>query len=174
MTEVLTRRLKRWQSAQELERKAGQKIDESFALLPDLIIMDGGKGQLSRAVSVLKEFDLFDRVAVVGLAKRVEEVFLPEKSDSILLPRHSEGLYLIQRIRDEAHRFAITAHRARRSREGMASQLEKIPGIGTVKRKALLKHFGNIEAIAKAEKAELLLVDGINESLADTIRDYFG
>jgi len=104
----------------------------------------------------------------------VEEVFLPEKSDSILLPRHSEGLYLIQRIRDEAHRFAITAHRARRSREGMASQLEKIPGIGTVKRKALLKHFGNIEAIAKAEKAELLLVDGINESLADTIRDYFG
>lgn len=174
MTEVLTRRLKRWQSTQELERKAGQKIDESFALLPDLIIMDGGKGQLSRAVSVLKEFDLFGRIAVVGLAKRAEEVFLPEKSDSILLPRHSEGLYLIQRIRDEAHRFAITAHRARRSREGMASQLEKIPGIGAVKRKALLKHFGNIEAIAKAEKAELLLVDGINDSLADTIRDYFG
>lgn len=174
MTEVLTRRLKRWQSAQELERKAGQKTDESFAVLPDLIIMDGGKGQLSRAVSVLKEFGLFERVAVAGLAKREEEVFLPEKSESILLPRHSEGLYLIQRIRDEAHRFAITAHRARRTREGMASQLEKIPGIGSVKRKALLRHFGNIESIARAEKAELLLVDGINENLADNIRAYFG
>ena len=174
MTEVLTRRLKRWQSASEKDNKTGGKIDPSFSVLPDLIIIDGGKGQLGRAVEVLKDFDLLDRVHVVGLAKREEEIFMPFQSDPIILPRNSEGLYLVQRIRDEAHRFAITAHRGRRTKEGLASQLEKIPGIGPVKRKALLKKFGSIDAIAAASKEELMLTDGITSSLADAIRDYFG
>ena len=125
MTEVLTRRLKRWEAAKEKNAETGGKADESFAMLPDLIIMDGGKGQLGRAVEVLDEFGLSDKVHVVGLAKREEELFLPHQSESILLPRHSQGLYMVQRIRDEAHRFAITAHRNRRTKAGLASQLEK-------------------------------------------------
>lgn len=174
MTEVLTRRLKRWQSAQEKDNRTGGRIDESFALLPDLIIMDGGKGQLGRAVEVLREFDLFGRISVVGLAKREEELFRPFESDPILLPRRSEGLYLVQRVRDEAHRFAITAHRNRRTRSGLTSELEKIPGIGPVKRKALMKKFGSTEGIAKATVFELTRVSGITQSNADAIRAYFG
>lgn len=174
MTEVLTRRLKRWQSAQEKDSKTGGRIDESFALLPDLIIMDGGKGQLGRAVEVLREFDLFGRISVVGLAKREEEIFRPFESEPILLPRRSEGLYLVQRVRDEAHRFAITAHRNRRTRSGLTSELEKIPGIGPVKRKALMKKFGSTEGIAKATAFELTRVSGITQSNADAIRAYFG
>lgn len=174
MTEVLTRRLKRWQSAQEKDSRTGGRIDESFALLPDLIIMDGGKGQLGRAVEVLREFDLFGRISVVGLAKREEELFRPFESDPILLPRRSEGLYLVQRVRDEAHRFAITAHRNRRTRSGLTSELEKIPGIGPVKRKALMKKFGSTEGIAKATAFELTRVSGITQSNADAIRAYFG
>ena len=99
----------------------------TFAILPDLLIVDGGKGQLSRAVDVLKKYDLFEKVPVVGLAKQEEEIFFPNKPDSLLLPRHSQGLYLFQRIRDEAHRFAITAHRNRRTKLGMASALDSLP-----------------------------------------------
>ena len=172
MTEVLTRRIKRWEAAREKNAETGGKADESFAMLPDLIIMDGGKGQLGRAVEVLEEFGLTDKVHVVGLAKREEELFLPHQSESILLPRHSQGLYMVQRIRDEAHRFAITAHRNRRTKAGLASQLEKIPGIGPVKRKALLKKFGDIESIANAPVEELSVVKGIDPELAQTIHDY--
>ena len=171
MTEVLTRRLKRWEAAKEKNAETGGKADESFAMLPDLIIMDGGKGQLGRAVEVLDEFGLSDKVHVVGLAKREEELFLPHQSESILLPRHSQGLYMVQRIRDEAHRFAITAHRARRTKAGLASTLEKIPGIGPVKRKALLKKFGSLEDIAEAPIEELMLVRGITEELAIAVHE---
>lgn len=174
MTEVLTRRLKRWESAQEKDQKTGGKVDESFSLLPDLIIMDGGKGQLGRAVEVLKEFDLYGRISVVGLAKREEELFRPFESEPVLLPRRSEALYLVQRVRDEAHRFAITAHRNRRTKAGLSSQLEKIPGIGPTKRKALLKKFGSVEGVAKATVFELTRVPGISAGNAAAIRAYFG
>ncbi len=110
MQEVLTRRFRRWQGARE-DQTVGKKEDESFALLPDLLIVDGGKGQLGRAVDVLEQYGLTAEVPVVGLAKQEEELFLPDRPNSILLPRHSQALYLVQRIRDEAHRFAITAHR---------------------------------------------------------------
>ncbi len=170
MEEVLTRRFKRWQAAQEKNIAPGSKPDESFAFLPDLLIVDGGKGQLSRAMEVLQEFELFDKVPVVGLAKQEEEIFFPNKPDSLLLPRHSQGLYLVQRIRDEAHRFAITAHRARRTKQGMASALDSIPGIGPVKRKALLKHFGSVDMIRKATVVELTAVPGINPALAESIK----
>jgi excinuclease ABC subunit C len=170
MEEVLTRRFKRWQAAQEKDAVPGSKPDEAFAFLPDLLLVDGGKGQLARAVDVLQKSDLFGKVPVVGLAKEHEELFFPGKSDSLLLPRHSQGLYLVQRIRDEAHRFAITAHRARRSKQGMASALDSLPGIGPVKRKALLKHFGSVDKIREATVVELTAVPGINEALAQSIK----
>ena len=170
MQEVLTRRFRRWQASQEGNLAPGAKPDESFAFLPDLLIVDGGKGQLSRAIEVLKEYELFDKVPVVGLAKQEEELFFPNKPDSLLLPRHSQGLYLVQRIRDEAHRFAITAHRARRTKQGMASALDIIPGIGPVKRKALLKHFGSVDMIRKATVVELTAVPGINAALAESVK----
>jgi excinuclease ABC subunit C len=180
MEEVLTRRFKRWAAARELdgattpggESKAapGSKPDQSFAFLPDLMIVDGGKGQLSRAMGVLQKYNLFDQVPVVGLAKQEEEIFFPNKQDSLLLPRHSQGLYLIQRIRDEAHRFAITSHRARRTKQGMASALDSLHGIGPVKRKALLNHFGSVDKIRVATVIELSAVPGISKALAEGIK----
>ncbi len=170
MEEVLRRRFKRWQVSQEKDIAPGSKPDKSFAFLPDLLIVDGGKGQLSRAIQVLQDYELFDRVPVVGLAKQEEEIFFPNKPDSLVLPRHSPGLYLVQRIRDEAHRFAITAHRARRTKQGMASALDSIPGIGPVRRKALLKQFGSVDMIRKATVVELTAVPGITAALATSVK----
>jgi len=155
MEEMLTRRFRRWRGGQEVEASPGSKPDPSFSFLPDLIIIDGGKGQLGRAVSVLEKFGLSDKVPVVGLAKQQEEIFFPHKSESLMLPRHSQALYLVQRIRDEAHRYGITAHRKKRQKLGMASQLDSIPGIGPVRRKALLKHFGSVDKIRDASIEEL-------------------
>ena len=172
MEEVLTRRFKRWQSSQEAVNEPGKKLDAAFAILPDLLIVDGGKGQLGRAVKVLEAFDLTGKVPVVGLAKQEEEVFMPGRSRSILLPRHSQGLYLIQRIRDEAHRFAITAHRKQRTKQGMASTLDKIPGIGPTRRKWLLTHFGSLQAIREASLEELTAAPGITPEIAQSIKDH--
>jgi excinuclease ABC subunit C len=172
MEEVLRRRFKRWQVSQEKDVAPGSKPDESFAFLPDLLIVDGGKGQLSRAIQVLQDFELFDKVPVVGLAKQEEEIFFPNKPDSLVLPRHSQGLYLVQRIRDEAHRFAITAHRARRTKQGMASMLDSIPGIGPVRRKALLKQFGSVDGIRQATVVELTAVPGITVALATSVKSH--
>lgn len=171
MEEVLTRRFKRWSAAQE-NYKIGAKVDESFSLLPDILIVDGGKGQLSRAVNVLEEFNLTGKFKLVGLAKQEEELFFPHRPDSVKLPRNSQGLFLIQRIRDEAHRFAITAHRKRRSIIGLASQLDKVPGIGAHRRKLLLNHFGSIEGIINASDEELLKIPGIHSGIVEAIRNY--
>jgi excinuclease ABC subunit C len=170
MEEILTRRFRRWNAARETSAAPGSRPDESFAILPDLVIVDGGKGQLSRATVVLRNFDLFEKVPVVGLAKQEEEIFFPNKPDSLLLPRHSQGLYLVQRIRDEAHRFAITSHRARRVKQGMASLLDSIPGIGPARRKSLLKYFGSVDKIREASVVELTAVPGINQALAESIK----
>ena len=172
MEEVLTRRFNRWLAAKEMEGEPGYKPNHAFALLPDLLIVDGGKGQLGRAVEVLERFDLSAIVPAVGLAKQNEEIFLPGKPRPILLPSKSQGLYLLQRVRDEAHRFAISSHRKRRTKEGLASRLEAIPGIGPAKRKALLNHFGSIEKIEKATIAELSAVQGITLNLANAIKDH--
>jgi len=168
MEEVLTRRFRRWQAAQQA-MQVGEKPDEAFGRLPDLMIVDGGKGQLGRAVQVLERFDLLGRVPVAGLAKQNEELFLPGKSQPLVLPRNTQGLYLLQRIRDEAHRFAITAHRSRRSKQGLASRLDKVPGVGPVRRKALLNHFGSIERIQQASIEELTQLPGINAEVAASI-----
>jgi len=168
MEEVLTRRFRRWKSAEESANQPGTKKDASFSFLPDLIIIDGGKGQLSRVVQVMEKFELMDAIPIVGLAKQQEEIFLPHTSESLLLPRHSQGLYLIQRIRDEAHRFGITAHRKKRQKLGMASQLDSIPGIGPTRRKALLKHFGSMDKIREASLEDLRKV--VPENAAHSIK----
>ncbi|GER80089.1 MAG: excinuclease ABC subunit UvrC [Anaerolineales bacterium] len=170
MEEMLTRRFRRWQSAEEAASGPGSKVDASFSRLPDLILVDGGKGQLGRVVKVLENFELAEKVPVVGLAKQEEEIFFPHRSNSLKLPRHSQGLYLVQRIRDEAHRFGITAHRARRSKQGMASALDSVPGVGPARRKALLKHFGSVDKIRSATMEELTSVQGINADVAESIK----
>src|SRR5512145_2505893 len=181
MEEMLTRRFRRWRGSQQTEAEAssplpyghvvsapGAKPDASFSFLPDLVIIDGGKGQLGRAVKVLEKFDLQDKIPIVGLAKQREEIFFPHKSESLLLPRHSQALYLVQRIRDEAHRYGITAHRRKRQKLGMASQLDAIPGIGPTRRKALLKHFGSVDKIREASIEELQTV--VPEDVANSIK----
>jgi len=143
--------------------------------LPDLLMVDGGKGQLGVAVEVLQAFDLLDRVPVCGLAKQFEEIYLPGRLRPVILPRRSEGLFLMQRVRDEAHRFAITSHRARRRKMGLASQLEGVPGIGPARRKALLKAFDrDIEAIRTASVEQLAAVPGITRDIAENIKAVLG
>jgi excinuclease ABC subunit C len=137
--------------------------------LPDLVIVDGGKGQLSAAVGVLRELDLAD-LPVTGLAKRFEELYLPGRSEPIVLPRNSQGLYLVQRIRDEAHRFAITYHRTVRSRRALSSVFDEVEGIGPVRKKALLKRFGSVRRIREASVEELAETPGIPRDLADRLK----
>ncbi|MBZ0281961.1 MAG: excinuclease ABC subunit UvrC [Anaerolineae bacterium] len=175
MREALTRRFTRWKTAQEDPTQVapdGKDTDETWRLLPDLLMIDGGKGQLGIAVEVLQEFGLFGRVPVVSLAKQFEELYLPGNPMPIILDRRSPALYLVQRVRDEAHRFAITSHRQQRNKAGMASKLETVPGIGPKKRKALLKAFENsISAIRSASIEELTAVKGITEEIAASIKE---
>jgi len=172
MEEVLARRFNRWQAAREAAKTPGKKPDPAFALLPDLLLVDGGKGQLGRAVAVLDRFGLGGQVPVAGLAKQNEELFLPGKAAPLLLPRQSQGLYLVQRIRDEAHRFAITSHRKQRTKKGLASRLDAIPGIGPARRKKLLERFGSIQAIERASLEDLASIEGINPALAEAIKTH--
>ena len=129
MEEVITRRFNRWKASQEAADTPGKKPDASFSRLPDLLLVDGGKGQLGRAVKVLEQFELIDKVPVAGLAKQNEELFMDGRVNPIILPRRSQGLFLVQRVRDEAHRFAISSHRKLRTRKGLASRLEAVPGL---------------------------------------------
>ena len=187
MREVLQRRFRRWQMAVSAFPsggrskglppgggiKGGSSRDiRGWAKLPDVLVVDGGRGQLRVAVEVLKEFDLLARVPVAALAKQHEEIFLPGRARPVLLPRRSQGLFLMQRVRDEAHRFAITHHRARRRRAGVASQLDSIPGVGPARRKALLKAFGSLEAIRAASVEQLAAVPGIPHTVALAIKEH--
>jgi excinuclease ABC subunit C len=142
-------------------------VDESFTRLPDLLIIDGGKGQLGVAVEVLQAYGLFGRVPVCGLAKQQEEIFLPGQPTPVLLPRRSQGLYLVQRVRDEAHRFALSRHRVRRGKIGLASQLDAIPGIGPSRRRALLQRFGSLDGIREASVEEIAAVRGMTRPAAE-------
>ncbi|MFO7681731.1 MAG: excinuclease ABC subunit UvrC, partial [Chloroflexota bacterium] len=175
MKEVLTRRFHRYKDtlAGELHDPSQigkQKKETAWALLPDLIIVDGGKGQLSMAIDVLKEFGLENEVPLTGLAKQEEELFVPGSSRSILLPRRSEALYLVQRVRDEAHRFANEGHRQRRAKVGVASILDSVPGIGPKRRKTLLTHFGSLDDLRKATVEEIASVPGIPLDVAEAIK----
>ncbi len=174
MRELLRRRFRR--AVEEANPDPGRKArrsDEQWRILPDLVIVDGGKGQLSVAVEVLEEFGLRDRVPVVGLAKREEEIFVPGQPRPVWLRRGSQGLYLVQRIRDEAHRFAISHHRNLRRRTRLRSQLDEVPGIGPARRKALLQYFGgDLEKIRQASLDELLQVPGMTRRAAQAVKEH--
>jgi len=171
MHQVITRRLKRMLDDRSVDlaevSETGGRISK-FAYPPALIVVDGGKPQVSAAQRALTELGITD-IALCGLAKRLEEVWLPNNADPLIFPRNSEGLYLLQRIRDEAHRFAITFHRSRRSKVMLESLLDEIPGLGSSRRAALLDRFGSVTAIRKASVIELAATPGIGEKLAETI-----
>jgi excinuclease ABC subunit C len=163
MREVITRRFSRLAAD-----PGSDEWNESFAAAPNLVVIDGGKGQLSAALAAMQELDL-PRVAVISLAKRVEEVFVPGRSEPILLPRESPALQLLQRIRDEAHRFAITFHRQRRDAAARASMFDQLEGVGPARRRALLQHFGSAERVAEASQEELEGVPGVPAKTARKI-----
>ena len=172
MDEVLRRRFQRLVLAKEETQKPGGKTDPSFSALPDLVLIDGGKGQLNRSVEVLAEFDLLDTIPIAGLAKRHEEVFLPGEEYPVKFEKDAPGLQLLQRARDEAHRFAITAHRKKRSRQGLESSLEKIPGIGPSRRQELLKKFKTVQNIREASLEELSQTPKITLKIAQSIKEH--
>jgi excinuclease ABC subunit C len=159
MSEVLTRRLAQWEKQQDLSPHDPQR-NESFATLPNVIVIDGGKGQLSAGVEALRGF-LARGVAVISLAKRIEEVFVPGRAQPIVLGHDTPALQLLQRVRDEAHRFAITHHRTRRDRAMTTSILDDLPGIGPTRKRLLLTHFGSPEAVMSASREQLEGVPGL-------------
>jgi excinuclease ABC subunit C len=141
-----------------------------FAYPPALIVVDGGRGQLSVAERVLADHGL--RIPAIGLAKRLEEVFLPGQPQPLSIPRGSESLFLLQHIRDEAHRFAITYHRGKRAKRALHSELDDIPGVGATRKKALLKRFGSVARLRTASVEEIEATSGVGPGLARTIHDY--
>lgn len=172
MREVLRRRFRR--AVEPPEEDPGRKAragDAVWTVLPDLVLLDGGRGQLNVGLEVLQEYDLRDTVPIVALAKEHEELFLPDREEPLRLPRRSQALFLVQRIRDEAHRFAVGSHRQRRRREALASELEAIPGIGPRRRQALLKTFGSLEAIRQATVEELAAVPGMTRAAAQAVKE---
>ncbi|MEN3341337.1 MAG: excinuclease subunit, partial [Actinomycetota bacterium] len=162
MAEMISRRFAR------LSDGTGETHDESFAATPNLVVVDGGKGQLAAALAAMQKLDL-PRVAVIALAKRVEEVYVPGRSDPILLSRHSAGLQLLQRLRDEAHRFALGFHRQRRETRGFGSLFDELEGVGPSRRRALLQHFGSVEEMLGATQEELEGVPGVPAKTARRI-----
>ena len=158
-------------SMQEVIERRYSRLLKEDRKLPDLILIDGGKGQLSAAYEILKKLGLKDQ-PVIGLAKKEEEIFKPEKSEPIIISHSSPSLQLLQRVRDEAHRFAVSYHRKLRSRRLTHSLLDKIPGVGPKRRKALLRHFGSLGEIKKANITKLKEVEGVSGKTARKIYDY--
>src|SRR4051812_7296451 len=164
MAEVLTRRYAQWEKQNEKSPYDADR-DASFAALPNLVVIDGGKGQLSAGLEPLQGFR--DRgVTVVSLAKRIEEVFTPGSANPIVLPHETPELQLLQRVRDEAHRFAITHHRSRRDKAMTESIMDDLPGVGPARKRALLKHFGSPEAVLGASREDLENVPGFPQKVA--------
>ena len=174
MAHVVTRRFKRFLLEREIdisevEISGGKR--PKFAYPPQLVVIDGGKGQVNAAWQALTALGI-SGISVVGLAKRLEEIYLPETSQPIILPRHSEGLFLLQRIRDEAHRFAITFHRSKRSKLMLDSLLDEIPALGEIRRQTLLERFGSVAALRKSTVDEIATVPGIGLRIATLIVDH--
>lgn len=156
----------------ELLSRRYKKLIEEDGDVPDLILVDGGKGQLNVAVDVLKTLEL-DKIPVMGLAKEFEYIFIPQTEEPIILPPNSEALFLLQRIRDEAHRFAVSYHRKVRSKNIDHSELDEIKGVGNKRKMSLLREFGDLENIKKATVEELIKVKGMNKTVAQSIYDHF-
>jgi excinuclease ABC subunit C len=177
MQEVIRRRFSRL-----LKEQAAPIVDEDgtprkFAYPPNLVVIDGGPGQLRAALDGIAELEAatgetLEDVAFVALAKRFEELWLPRRSQPVMLPRGSDALYLVQRVRDEAHRFAVTYQRKRRKRAVASSELDGIPGIGPARRKALLQRFGSADAVRKATLEDLMGVEGISRTIATTVLEH--
>lgn len=168
IAEVISRRLSH--GLKELDERRAQGLDPEggkFSWLPDLILIDGGKGQVLAAREAMRALGL--DIPMFGLAKRIEEIVLPDEEESILLDRHSNALHLIQRVRDEAHRFAIIHHRTLRGRASIASRLDGVPGVGEKRRKAILKHFKTVEALMAADSGEIARVDGVPAGVAEAV-----
>ena len=173
MHHVITRRFKRYLDEKEIDiaeatSQGGQR--PRFAYPPQLVVVDGGKPQVNAAAKALQELGITD-IALCGLAKRLEEVWLPNSSEPVIFPRHSEALYLLQKLRDEAHRFAINFHRSKRSKVMLESLLDGVAGLGEIRRKSLLTHFGSVTALKAATVEELAVVPGIGKKMAKTIID---
>ena len=173
MREVLTRRL----SAYVAERDApaserGERLGR-FAYPPQLLLVDGGKGQLNVAIEVVRELDLEDEINVAALAKRFEEVFLPDQSDPVRIPRGSQALYMLQVVRDEAHRFANTFHRQQRSKRMRASELDGVRGLGAARKERLVKHFGGIAGVKQASREALHELTWLPGAVADAVYERF-
>ena len=179
MHEVITRRFRRylaekektgeWADGEELtDLKDEEGRPKRFAYPPQLVVVDGGQPQVAAAKRALDELGI-DDIAVCGLAKRLEEVWLPDEDDPVVLPRTSEGLYLLQRVRDEAHRFAITYQRAKRAKRFRASPLDDVPGLGETRKQALIKHFGSVKKLRSATIDQICEVPGIGRKTAETI-----
>jgi excinuclease ABC subunit C len=172
MDEVLSRRLRRLVDDRSSEVRVDATTGEAarFAYPPALIVVDGGLPQVNAAAEVLRRFGLEDEIALCGLAKRLEEVWLPGEEYPVILPRASEGLYLLQRLRDEAHRFAITHHRSRRAKNLVESVLDDVPGLGELRRKALLTYFGSLRKLRQATVEEIADVPGFGPTLAAAVK----
>ena len=168
MEEVLTRRLTAYLAERE---KPAEERPGRFAYPPQLLVVDGGKGQLSVAIRVLENLGLADEIPVASLAKRFEEVYVPGESDPIRLPRQSEALYLLQRIRDEAHRFAISYHRELRGKRMTKSALDDIPGLGPTRKKRLVKELGGVKAVKEADVETLRALPWLPDKVADAVYD---
>jgi excinuclease ABC subunit C len=167
MREVVRRRFKR---AVEKVEEDGEAQAVSWTVMPDLVIIDGGKGQLGAALEVFQELNVIN-VPVVGLAKQFEEIYQPDRPDPVVLPRDSQALYLVQRIRDEAHRFALTFHQKTRQKAALKSPLDDVPGVGPKRKKLLIQHFGSVKRLRAASIDEIAAVDGIGAALAQTIKE---
>ncbi|GAB4098878.1 excinuclease ABC subunit UvrC [Sinomonas halotolerans] len=172
MRDVLTRRFRGYLAERELPVEERERSGR-FAYPPNLVVVDGGQPQVSAAVKALADLGLGDEIRVVGLAKRLEEVWPPEGDFPVILPRASQGLYLLQRIRDEAHRFAIAFHRHKRGKSMTASVLDEVPGLGPARKKALLAHFGSVKRLKAAGPAELAEVSGVGPALAAAVHARF-
>src|SRR6266513_1081176 len=168
MEEVLTRRLTALLA--ERTRPVGER-PRKFAYSPNLILVDGGKGQLNVAIRVVEELGLDDEIPVAALAKQFEEVYVPGQADPIRIPRQSEALYLLQRIRDEAHRFAITYHRQLRGKRMTRSVLDDIPGLGPVRKKRLVKELGGVGAVKAASLETLQALPWLPEKVAAAVHE---
>jgi excinuclease ABC subunit C len=166
MDEMLRRRFARL--TKEREDPAGTR--RRFSYPPSLVVIDGGRGQLSVATKVLADLGL--QIPAIGLAKRLEEVYFPDRPDPLMIPRGSEALFVLQHIRDEAHRFAITYHRQKRAKRALASPLDEIPGVGPTRKRALLKRFGSLARLRDADAAAIGETPGIGPELAKTVHDH--
>ncbi|WP_396929558.1 excinuclease ABC subunit UvrC [Mycolicibacterium sp.] len=175
IAEVTRRRFARHvhEQQQPIEEFSAEGKSRKFAYPPNLYVVDGGAPQVNAAQAVLDDLGVAD-VAVIGLAKRLEEVWVPAEPDPLILPRNSEGLYLLQRVRDEAHRFAITYHRSKRSKRMTASALDSVPGLGEIRRKALVTHFGSLARLRQASVDEITAVPGIGTATAAAVLEALG